>query len=130
MLSPDLSLLGVPHFETRTERHSPGRTEWGSGPGTGQGTSFLVTSSALIPTVAGIQATPQDWPPLIPVSKPSFPCQTGDVLFNNVNIQCWEGVRRWVYNAGKNINLSGKQFETTHQKSSKRPCPYGFILKK
>lgn len=116
--------------ETGTERHSPGCTEWGSGPGTGHGTSSLATSSTLIPTVAGIQATPQNRPPLTPVGKPSFPCQLGKALFNNVNIQCWEGMRRWVYNAGKNINLSGKQYETTHQKSSQWPCPYGFILKK
>lgn len=59
-----------------------------------------------------------------------FICPIGEALSKNVNIQCWEGVRRWVYNTGKNINLSEKQFETTHQKSQKWPCPYRFILKK
>lgn len=105
------------------------RGGWGAH-GNGHGTASEKQVRLWFLQLLGYQWPTYDWPPLTPVGEPSLSVQLVKHYFKNVNIQCWEGMRRWVCNTGKNINLPGKQFETTHQKSQKWPCPYRFILKK
>lgn len=65
-LRPDLSLLEEPHSGANMQRHLLGSQGVRGRPGHGAWNNMLLRnrSSAIILAVAGIQANPQDWPPL------------------------------------------------------------------